>query len=198
MIYAEFIDRDRQMPVEIFRHQSLQDNWSQGEDVKTINIGRHKGIGPRPAYLCCWRIAGLARMDAWEGLFKSPAGRRDTAEHATALALDFRCCGLYDELVAGELPDANLHYMERFDGGAEADDGALVAHFEERAARNPRARLAFLLRRVGLLGPERSDLAIWTFENFAASEDMVRQRHGNQPFAPWAAGFYRNVGHELM
>ena len=132
MIYAEFIDRDRQMPVEIFRHQSLQDNWNQGEDVKTINIGRHKGIGPRPAYLCCWRIAGLARMDAWEGLFKSPAGRRDTAEHATALALDFRCCGLYDELVAGELPDGNLHYMERFDGGAEAGDGALVAHFEER------------------------------------------------------------------
>jgi len=140
----------------------------------------------------------MARLDAWEGLFKSPAGRRDVGEHATALALDFRSCGLYDELVSGTLPDENLHYMERFDGGAEASDEDIRAHFAARARGNTDADLAFVLRRVGLLGPERSDLAIWTCRNFAASEGLIRERHGKTRFAPWAAGFYRNTGQELI
>jgi hypothetical protein len=198
MIYAEFIDRERSVPVDMFRHLSRQENWGEGEDVRTINIGRHKGIGPRPAYLCCWRISGLSRLDAWETIFKSPAGRRDVSEHATALALDFQSCGLYEELVAGDLPDGNIHYMERFDAGAEARDEDVREHFLGRAGRNGDVRLAFLLRRVGLLGPERCDLAIWTFASFAASEALVRQRHGAARFAPWSAGYYRNVGHELM
>lgn len=198
MIYAEFIDWDRRMPVELFRHQSRQDNWTEGADVKTINIGRHKGIGPRPAYLCCWRIAGMARLDEWEVLFKSPAGRRDIAEHATFQALDFRECGLYEELVAGVLPDGNLHYMERFDAGQDADDGEIVAHFQARARRGTGAELGFLMRRVGLLGPENGDLAIWTAPSFAALEPLVRERHATGPLRPVAAGIYRNVGHELM
>lgn len=198
MIYAEFIDWDRKVPRALFRHLARQVNWHEGEDVKTINIGRHKGIGPRPAYLCCWRIADLARMDAWEALFKSPEGLADIAEHATADALDFDRCGLYDELVAGTLPDANLHYMERFDAGEDAHDDEIVAHFRERERGNDGATLAFLLRRVGLLGPDACDLAIWTCAGFAASEALVRQRHGGAPFRPVAAGYYRNVGHELM
>jgi len=198
MIYAEFIDWDRRMPVELFRHQSRQDNWAEGADTKTINIGRHKGIGPRPAYLCCWRIAGMARLDEWEELFKSPAGRRDIAEHATFQALDFRECGLYDELVAGALPDGNLHFLERFDAGQDVEDEELEAHFRERAARCAGASLSFLLRRVGLLGPRDGDLAIWTAPSFAALEPLARERHAPGPFRPVAAGIYRNVGHELM
>ncbi len=198
MIYAEFIDPDSRVPVELFRHLARQEHWGEGEDIRVINIGRHKGIGPRPAYLCCWRISGLERLDAWETIFKSPAGRSDVAEHATAQALAFDCCGLYEELISGELPDGNLHYMERFDAGAEASDEQVIAHFAGRARCNPGAKLAFLLRRVGLLGPEHCDLAIWTCANFAASAALVRQRHGPGAFAPWAAGYYRNVGHELM
>lgn len=198
MIYAEFIDWDRRMPRALFRHLSAQVNWNQGEDVKTINIGRHKGIGPRPAYLCCWRIDGLARLDAWEALFKSPQGLADISEHATADALEFDRCGLYDELVTGTLPDGNLHYMERFDAGPQAGDEEVAEHFRARAAGNGEADLAFVLRRVGLLGPQGCDLAIWTCANFAASEALVRERHGAGRFQPLAAGFYRNVGHELM
>jgi hypothetical protein len=198
MIYAEFIDWDRAVPVELFRHMSRQDNWTEGEDVRTINIGRHKGLGPRPAYLCCWRISGFPRLDAWEAIFKSPAGRRDISEHATFKALDFRECGLYEELIAGELPDANIHVMERFDAGQELEDEAVLAHFRARERDTEGARLAFLMRRVGMLGPQGCDLAIWTCSDFAGCEPLVRQRRRPGPLAPGAIGLYRNVGHELM
>lgn len=198
MIYAEFIDWDRKVPLALFRHLSRQDNWTQGEDVRTVNIGRHKGIGPRPAYLCCWRISGFERLDAWERHFKSPEGRRDISEYATFLALDFRCCGLYEELIAGDLPDGNLHYMEQFDAGQEATDEDVADHFRDRARRTRGATLAILMRRIGLLGPEGSDLAIWTTADFASSAALVRGRQPAGPFRPLTAGLYRNVGHELM
>ena len=48
MIYLEFIDWDRSIPVDIFRLLSKQDQWESKEDRKVINIDRHKGIGGHP------------------------------------------------------------------------------------------------------------------------------------------------------
>ena len=65
MIYLEFIDWDRSIPVEIFRYLSPQEQWTDPEDEKVINIGRHKGLGAHPAYLSGWRIRGFERLDEW-------------------------------------------------------------------------------------------------------------------------------------
>ena len=199
MVYLEFIDWDRRMPVDIFRHLVHQAGWvGEAEDEKIINIGRHKGLADHPSYLCGWRIASLARMDEWEVYFKSPAGRVDYPELAALQALDFVRCGLYDELVSGHLDDDAIHFVEYFDAGAGVSDEEVREHFSARAARYGADHLVFLLRRVGRMGPERGDAAIWSFADFAAVEPMVRESRRDGPLSPHRVGLYRNVGHELM
>ena len=199
MVYLEFIDWDRSMPVDIFRHLVNQEGWvGEAEDEKIINIGRHKGLAGHPAYLCGWRINALARMDEWEGYFKSPAGRVDYPELAALQGLDFVRCGLYDELISGRLEDDAMHFVEYFDAGAEVTDEAVREHFSQRADNYDVERLAFLLRRVGLLGPAQGDVAIWSLPDFASAEAIIRESRRAGPLRPHRVGLYKNVGHELM
>ena len=145
----------------------------EAEDEKIINIGRHKGLAGHPAYLCGWRINALARMDEWEGYFKSPAGRVDYPELAALQGLDFVRCGLYDELISGRLEDDAMHFVEYFDAGAEVTDEVVREHFSQRANNYDVECLAFLLRRVGLLGPAQGDVAIWSLPDFASAEAII-------------------------
>jgi len=80
MIYAEFIERDRRIPLEIHQVFSRQDHWSGEGDEQVVNIARTKAIGPPPAYLCCWRIGDISRMDEWQAHFRSAEARQDVAE----------------------------------------------------------------------------------------------------------------------
>ena len=198
MVYMEFIDWDRRLPVDIFHHLKRQDGWvGEAQDEQVINVGRHKGLADKPAYLCGWRIADLNRIDEWESYFKSPAGRTDYAELAAFQGLDFIQCGLYDELLYQRLDDESVHFIEYFDAGG-APDLQLKTHFRERAENTQAATLACLFRRVGLLGPPDSDIAVWTFPDIASVETIARQRHRDSPFPPRRVGIYRNVGQELM
>ncbi|MGY8998078.1 MAG: hypothetical protein ACKVH7_16710, partial [Alphaproteobacteria bacterium] len=174
MIYLEFIDWDRSIPVDIFRHLSKQDQWKSEQDRKVVNIGRHKGIGGHPTYLSGWQVRDLARLDEWEIHFKSAEAAGDVAEMATFQAMDFHYCGLYDELKLTDLPDENLHVVEYFDPARDMNDQEFKSALERRETDEEFGKLAVVLRRVGMLGPDPSAIAIWTFPDFSSIESFAR------------------------
>ena len=197
MIYSEFIERDRGLPYEVWRYFARQEGWT-GPDQMVVNIARTKGIGPGPAVLACWQVPGIARIDEFEAYFASPEGLRDVPERAAFHGLDFRHCGLHDELLLAPLADDGLHYVEFFAAGEEVSDHELRDHFSGRAEAYGEDSLKVLLRRVGLLAPEPGNIAIWSFADYVAMEPIARERHGGHPLRPHAAGLYRNVGFESI
>jgi hypothetical protein len=197
LIYLEFIDWDRSTSLEIFRYLSLQEQWSDAEDEKVINIGRHKGLGPCPTYLSGWRIRGFDRLDEWDRHFKSDEAKQDLAERATFFGLDFKYCGLYDDLVLKVLADDHLHMVEYVDIPDELADDEFVSFNRDRAASETTGELAVLLRKIRLLGPVPAGIAVWTFPDFASIETFVRTIPTGR-LKPMAAGLFRNIGHELM
>jgi hypothetical protein len=198
MIYAEYIEHDRNLPIQIFEHHGRQSGWVSDVDVKVANLGRAERIAPEPSVICLWRHPGMARMDEWEASFRTDAARRDPAFQATRLAIHFKRGGLYDEIVGGPPLGEGLHYVEFFAAGEEIADEKIRDNFLTRAGRYPEGKLGFVLRRVGLLGPEPGALAIWTFAGYAAAEPIVRERHGDNVLRPRAAGLYYNFEEALI
>ena len=190
MIYAEYIEHDRNLPIALFEHLGRQNSWVSDIDVKVANLGRAERIGPQPSVICLWRHPGMARMDEWEASFRTEESRRDPAFQATRLAIHFVRGALYDEIVDGPPLGKGLHYIEFFAAGEDHADEAVREHFANRARRYPDGKLDFVLRRVGLLGPDPGCLAIWTFASYAAAEPIIRERHGANPLRPVQAGLY--------
>jgi hypothetical protein len=62
VIYAEFIDGDRSMPIEIFRRLGNQGSgWAEGaEDRMVLQLGRTLRLRPVPNYLRLWDILSLS------------------------------------------------------------------------------------------------------------------------------------------
>jgi hypothetical protein len=198
VIYAEYIEHDRALPIQIFEHLGRQAGWVSDVDVKVANLGRAERIGPEPSVICLWRHPGMARMDEWEASFRTEDARRDPAFQATRLAVHFRRGGLYDELVGGAPLGSGLHYVEFFAASEEYEDQTVTDNFRTRAQRYSTGTLDFVLRRVGLLGPDPGCLAIWTFPSYAAAEPTIRERHGSNPFRPVTAGLYWNFEDALI
>ena len=98
MIYVEYIERDRFMPLEIFRQLGDQSSWTAAEDALVGSFGRTMRLGPMPSYLAFWQCKGMARMDEWEAHFNSPEAQFDHAEKATHRAIHLQHGGCYDEL----------------------------------------------------------------------------------------------------
>ncbi len=192
MIYVEYIERDRFMPMDIFMQFGRQAGWSSEEDVKIANLGRAERIAPTPSVMCLWRNRGMARMDEWETSFRTEEALSDPAAQAVRHAINFVEAGLYDEIVGGPPLGDGLHFVEFFAAGEEVTDEGMRAHFGERAAKYPRGRLGFVLRRIGLLGPDPGCLAVWTFPSYAATEPIARERHAGHPLRPRRAGLYWN------
>jgi hypothetical protein len=198
MIYVEYIERDRFMPMDVFMQFGRQSGWSSGEDRKIANLGRAERIAPAPSVICMWRNRGMARMDEWEESFRGEEAMRDPAAQAVRLAINFVEAGLYDEIVGGPPLGDGLHFVEFFAAEEEISDAEIRAHFGERAARYPDGRLGFVLRRIGLLGPDPGCLAVWTFPGYAAVEPIARERHGGHPLRPRRAGLYWNFETALI
>ena len=190
MIYAEYIEHDRTLPISIFEYIGRQEGWSGNGDVKLGNLGRAERIGPEPSVICLWRHAGMKRMDEWEASFRTDEARRDPGFAATRLAIHFVRSGLYDEIIGGRALESGLHYVEFFAADEEYENERIRAHFESRAANYPDGRLDFVLRRVGLLAPDPGCLAVWTFPGYAEVEPLARERHAGSPLRPTAAGLY--------
>lgn len=199
MYYVEFIERDRFMPVEIFRTLADQaSSWvDPAADRMVLQLGRTMRLGPRPAYLALWRIAGLERLDAWEAYFSTDAYRTgNPRSHAMHRAIEIARAGLYDAPIDSGTSREGLHVVEFLEGSAPTD--AVAAWYGDRARAWPGGRLGYVLTRVGLLGPDPTHLAVWTFADYAAAEAFVRADPGAGPLRVVGAGVYRWLGDEVL
>lgn len=196
MIFVEYIEPERAIPLEIFRHHIRQD-WVAEGDVMIANIGRTMRMAEEPLYMCWWQIHGVARMDEWEAHFRSPEGRLYAAGTPVPRAMRFTRCGLYDEIVDTGVLGSGLHLLEQFTPGAMTNE-AIDSAFAARAAAAPEARLAHVIRRLGLLGADPGGMALWTFESYAAAEPFLRATLPAGGPEIVSAGLYRNVGEEII
>lgn len=195
MIYVEYIDRDRSMPWEIFRHHGRQD-WVSDEDVMVANLGRTMRLAPAPFYMCWWKIRSIARMDEWEAHFRTPEGQLYLAGSPVGKALNFYRSGLYDEIVGEGSVPPGLHLVEFF-----AADGVPVdrlrGHFRTRAAKAPCGRLVYVINRLGLLAPDPGGMALWRFDSYAEAEPFLRLGREDGPARIVEVGLYRNFGDDI-
>ncbi|HZT17809.1 MAG TPA: hypothetical protein VFA23_00325 [Dongiaceae bacterium] len=199
MIYVEFIERDRFMPIEIFRRLGDQSSWTAAEDQLVGSFGRTMRLGPIPGYLAFWRCKGMARMDEWEAHFRTPEAQRDIAEQATHRAIHLQHAGCYDELAGETAVDRGMLFcIEYFAAPSRTSDEEVLRHYRARAARQPAARLSFLLRRIGRLGPDPGALAVWSLADYVALEAFERAREDDDPLRPAAVGVYRWFGREIL
>jgi hypothetical protein len=198
MIYLEFIERDRWVPTEIFRHLgNQQSSWSEGSvDRMILQLGRTMRLGPRPSYLCFWDIPDIRRLDAWEEYFHSPAAGRNPRSLAMHRSINIDSAGLYDVLEQKDPIEAPLYVVEYCDPAGTGDE-ALRAEFAERSRRHAETRPLRLLRRLGRLGPDPAVLAVWGVASYVAAEPLLR--------APWPVpirlanvGVYRPFGEEIL
>ena len=199
MIYAEFIERDRSMPIEIFHFLGDQASWKDPEDRLFASLARTMRLGPQPDNLAFWQCKGIARLEEWEAYFRSEEGLRNMHEMATLRALNLKEAGCYDEIVQGPEPREGLQFVEFFDFGAETGQDNVAEHFNRRAEKYEHATLNIVMRRIGLLGPARfGDMAVWTFPGYAALEEIAREQHAEGPLRPHMVGVYRHFGSEIL
>ena len=205
MIYLEFIERDRFVPVELFRYMGNQDAiWVQKEtDRLILQLGRTFRFGPMPSYLAFWQIATMDRIDVWQEYFTSDAAFRNYRSVAMHRAVHVQRAGLYDELVV-ELADSRARdeslswYIEYFDAAASESDATIRDVFNKRAAEYRNVKLELLLRRVGVLGPEPAHLAVWSSAKFEQFEGIIRSAPQASGAQIKLAGLYRHLGNETV
>lgn len=199
MIYAEFIERDRFMPIEIFRRLGDQSSWTASEDVLAGSFGRTMRLGPMPGYLALWKCKGIRRMDEWEAHFHTPEAHRDLAENATHRAIHIQYGGCYDELDTGPAVDRTaLFCIEFFAAPGAMSDEEVRRHYASRAHQHRQATLNFLLRRIGRLGPDPGSIAVWSLPDYVALEPFERARDDDDPLRPAEVGIYRWFGREIL
>jgi hypothetical protein len=198
MIYIEYIDRDRTLPIEIFRVFADQASWTDSEDELVGLFGRTMRMAAYPAYMAFWKCKGMARMDEWEAYFRSDDFHGHLSEQATHRAIHIARGGCYDVLVeAGRVDREALFCVESFSAGTAVTDRALVDHFHARESATG-ARLDFLLRRIGRLGPDPGCLAVWSFADYVALEPFQRAVADDDLFGATDTGIYRWLGKDIL
>jgi hypothetical protein len=199
MIYAEYIERDRFLPLEIFRLLGDQSAWTDPNDRLVGSFGRTMRLGPMPSYLAFWQCSGMGRMDEWEAHFRSPEAQFDVGEKATHRAIHLQYGGCYDELVSTPAVERDgLYCIEYFAAHSRTPSAEVERHFRARGSAGSAGRLDFLLRRIGRLGPEPGCIAVWTFADYRTLEAFERDRDDDDPFRPAQVGVYRWFGRETL
>lgn len=200
MIYLEYIERDRHVPIEAFRHMGDQSqSWVEPDaDRMILQLGRTLRFGPMPSYLAFWKIAGLERLDAWEDYFGSPAWHDNGRSQAMHRTIHIQRAGLYDEVFEEEQFGNGVHVVEFFDADGGLSAGVLADAFAERAARFDAGRLELVLRRIGVWGPDPAHLAVWTFPSYAAMDGLLRTPVIGAGLRVAAGGIYRRFGEEIL
>ncbi len=199
MIYVEYIERDRFLPIEIFRKLGDQSSWTDSQDTLAGSFGRTMRIGPMPSYLAFWRCKGMKRMDEWEAHFNSPEAQFDLAEKATHRAIHLQYGGCYDELLTAPKVDGDkLFCIEYFPAHTRLSSEDLLRHYRARTEKQPKASLNFVLRRIGRLGPDPGGIAVWSFADYCDLEPFERARDDDDPLRPAEIGVYRWFGKEIL
>jgi hypothetical protein len=198
MIYLEFIERDRAITLEIFRHLGNQaSDWAEGAtDRMILQLGRTLRLGPSPSYLCLWEIPDLGRLDSWEDYFRSPAAAENSRSLAMHRAIHIQRAGLYDVLSQASSLTAPLTLIEYVDP-CDQSDGAVRAVLSDRARRHGAMRPILSLRRLGRLGPDPALLVFWGAASHAASEGLLRDDR-LEGMRLVDVGLYRPFGQEVL
>jgi hypothetical protein len=143
-----------------------------------------------------WEIPDLARLDAWEDYFHSPAALANTRSLAMHRAIHIQRAGIYDVLHRADPLGAPLHAVEYVDPLDQPEE-VLRAAFADRARRHGSLRQVLLLRRIGLAGPEPALLCFWALPSHAAAEALLRD--APLPGTSLAdVGLYRPFGDETL
>ena len=198
MLYVEFIERDRQMPVEVFRALGVQSAWEDPNDELLGQIGRTMRLGPHPAYMAFCRFDDFKRLDDWEAHFCSDKHARDRRMHAKHQAIHHFRAGCFDEILPARRLSGGLYYGEFFSMTASLSQADLAAYFSRRQARHAAGDLAMVLRRIGLLAPDPGGMAIWSVKNYVAIEAIARDVGGTPDIRPALAGVYRDFAAEIL
>ena len=200
MMYIEFIERDRFVPIELFRHIADQQGiWGEEHiDKMVLQIGRTFRFGPIPSYLAFWQIPSLDRVDVWQTYFTSDAAFRNRRSNAMHRGIHAQRAGLYDELVSQPQYDKENWYIEYFDADAASDNESVEKLFRVRAKTHSEVRLEMVLRRVGALGPDPANIAVWSAERFQDFERLARSAPTSAGAPIKVAGFYRQLGNETV
>jgi hypothetical protein len=191
VIYIEFIERDRFMPIEIFRHLGRQSSdWAEGAaDKLVLQIGRTLRLGPMPSYLVFWEINDIGRLDEWEAYFGSTQALTNRRSQAMHRAMHIQRAGLYDTLFATKSTSYPLYYLEfyrEFDAGQQ----------DELPHGFTREGLVFFLRRVGWLGPEAKFISVWGCNSYQGIETLSRR--SIEGAVPMDAGVYKDMATETL
>jgi hypothetical protein len=188
MMYLEFINKDRFMPVEVFFSLGGQSAWRDPNDELLGQISRLGGTGPLPGHIAFCRFNSFKRLDEWEDHFRSDSHRTDKRMHAKHKAIEHWRAGCYDELVpASRHLNSPRYYLEFLAHSKELNDQHFKARLAEKGQRAG-ATLEFALRRIGKLGPDPSDLVVWSMAR-ASDMDELSNSYG---LSIVAAGLYRN------
>ena len=141
MMYIEFIERDRFVPVELFRYLADQESiWKEGHvDRLVLQLGRTFRFGPIPSYLAFWQIPTMERIDVWQTYFGSDEALRNRRSSAMHRGIHVQRAGLYDETVTRGPYDQQNWYLEYFD--ATASNESVKQLFLARAAAHSRVGL---------------------------------------------------------
>ena len=198
MIYMEFVERDRWVPIEVFRHLgNQQSSWAEGSvDRMVLQLGRTLRFGPRPSYLCLWDIPDIGRLDAWEEYFQSPAAFENRRSQAMHRSINIDRAGLYDILHRANSAEASVYIVEYCEP-LKVEDSEIQQIFSDRSTRHRELQLIFLLRRLGHLGPDPALMSIWGAPTYIAAEPLLRE-------ASWDkvqlvdVGVYRSFGAETL
>ncbi len=198
MIYLEFIERDRWVPIEVFRHiGNQQSSWSEGAvDRMVLQLGRTMRLGPRPSYLCLWDIPDIGRLDAWETYFHSSAAAENRRSQAMHRSINIDRAGLYDVLHQGPSIEAPVYIVE-YSEPLKVENSEVQQTFSKRATRHHELQLIFLLRRLGHLGPDPALMSIWGAPSYVAAEPLLRDTSlANVQLVD--VGIYRSFGEEIL
>jgi hypothetical protein len=198
MLYVEFIERDRHVPIEVFRTLGVQSAWEDPDDELLGQIGRTLRLGPHPAYMAFCRFNDFRRLDEWEAHFHSEKHARDKRMHAKHQAIHHFRAGCYDELTPARRLHGGLYHVEFFSSAPTADEGHLKGYFVDRQKRHADADLSMILRRIGLLAPDPGGMAIWSVDNYLAVEAIARDVGGSADVLPSMAGVYRDFAEEIL
>jgi hypothetical protein len=199
MIYIEFISREPGVAREVFRYLGDQStSWVEAHrDEYLGQLGRTMRIGPHPAYLTIFRVDGLARLQEWEDYFLSDAYHANRRSFAMQRSLQMVRDGCYDELVPTEPISDGLYVLEFFSAADETSNSDVEREFGERQERHREARLAMLLRRIDLLGPDPGGIAGWRLDSARELEPFIRASHAMRAVIRHEAGLYRRFGTEI-
>jgi hypothetical protein len=218
MIYIEFISRRPQpglresergtLAAESFESQlerfhravlAGQSGWegSWSEDQLILSVGRTWRLGPEPEYMTIWYTPteGLARIDAWEKVFRS--GEAAAIEKPFREAAQIDRAGCYDALLEPKREKGGIYYAEFFEPFGSTDE--IRELYIKRAAAHADLTLALCAVRIGKLAPEPGGLAIWTLPSYGALATIARDLDGMvEPVHLVTGGVYNDVGREIL